>query len=126
MFICVNNQDMLCTYYVCIILKQYWKGPHTLHTLTAIKCCYLSYTPQLFFANATIFPTVFYESNDFLTNLFRKIIAVLCVVCKGLHNNLAQFYNKLNFDTTKAHKIMSTQQYKLLSTADLPDEQIVL
>ena len=65
-------------------------------------------------------------SNDFLTNLFRKIIAVLCVVCKGLHNNLAQFYNKLNFDTTKAHKIMSTQQYKLLSTADLPDEQIVL
>ena len=49
------------------------------------KCSYLPYTLRLFH-NCNIFPTVYYMSNNFLTDFFRKIFAVLCVVCKGLYS----------------------------------------
>ena len=56
----------------------------THYTRNCKKCSYLSYTLQPFFTTATIIFTVFYMSMDFLTDFFRKIFAVLCVVCEGL------------------------------------------
>ena len=55
------------------------------YTQNCKKCSYLPYTLQLFLTTATFFPAVFYMSNDFLTNFFRKIFAVSYVVCKGLY-----------------------------------------
>ena len=45
-------------------------------------------TITFFFTTATIFSTVFYMSNDVLTDFFRKTFAVSCVVCKGLKSGL--------------------------------------
>ena len=56
------------------------------YTKNCKKCSYLPYTHyNFFFSTATTFSTVFYMSNNFLTDFFRKILAVLCVVWKGLH-----------------------------------------
>ena len=48
------------------------------------KCSYLPYTLQLFFTTGTIFSMVLYMGNDFRNDFFRKIFAVLCVVCKAI------------------------------------------
>ena len=50
-------------------------GHRTLHTKLQ-KMQSSPYTLQLFCATTTIFSTVLYMSNNFLTDLFRKILAV--------------------------------------------------
>ena len=59
------------------------KGPRTLHTKLQ-KMQLLPYTPQLFFTTATIFQQFYIWSRIFTTIFLEKIIAVMCVVCKGL------------------------------------------
>ena len=56
---------------------------HTTHK-TAKNAVIFHTHYNFFFTTATIIFTVLYMSNDFLTDFFRKIFAVLCVVCEGL------------------------------------------
>ena len=58
-----------------------YRTPHT----KLQKMQYLQYTSQLFFYNCNNFLTVFYMSKSFLTDLFRRLLAASCVVCKGLY-----------------------------------------
>ena len=54
------------------------------YTQNCKKHISLPYTLQLLFTTATSFPTDFFMSNNTLSDFFRKIFAVLCIVCKGL------------------------------------------
>ena len=68
--------------------KPQFKGPRTQHT-------------KIVFTAATISTTVFYMTKDFLVDFFfRKIFAVLCVVCKGLNSNAQSTVYKVSLTTT--------------------------
>ena len=85
--------DMACAarlYPICDIsegpltrCRLKFQDPRTLHTKLQIMQLSSIHT-AIFFTAATIFSTVFYMNNDFLTNFLKKIFAVLCAVCKGL------------------------------------------
>ena len=54
------------------------------------KCSYLPYTPQLFSQLQQFFSTVLYTGNNFQRDIFGKIFAFLCVVCRGLNHAVIQ------------------------------------
>ena len=68
---------------------------HTIHETgkdVAIFHTYYNFLSQL----QQFFQHFFYMSNDFLTDFFRKIFAVLCVVCKGRDDNIIVVFHKLS------------------------------
>ena len=54
--------------------QNYAKGPRTLQ-LKLEKSSYRRYALQLFFATATIFPTVLYMGNDFHNEFLEKLLS---------------------------------------------------
>ena len=69
-----------------------FKGLSALHKKLQ-KCSYLPYTLQLVFTTATIFQQFYMWATIFTIIFFKKILAVFCLVCKGL--KLLIFINKI-------------------------------
>ena len=73
---------------IVFVRRLHTTGPRRLHETAKMMLSAIHNTN--FFTTATIFSTVFYMSNDFLTNFFRKTFAVLCVM-----------YNSFTTETAK-------------------------
>ena len=69
---------LISTHFVCPI-----RPSHTPHETA--KNAVIFHAHYNFFSQLQRFFHQFFMSNDFLTDLFRKIFAVLCVVCMGLN-----------------------------------------
>ena len=88
----ISVQNLLSFEKIEIILHEdvsdsciYLTPSHTTHNKTA-KNAVIFHTHYNFFSQLLrLFSTVFYMSNDFLTDFFRKIFAVSCIVYKGLY-----------------------------------------
>ena len=75
-----------------VALKLLAQGPRTLHTNTA-KNAVIFHTHYNFFLNCKDFFNSFLYEQLFLRDFFKKIFAVLCVVCKGIHTFMSlQFF----------------------------------
>ena len=85
------STEILTQYSVYIVSLMY-KGPRILHTLQKLPLS-CKRTTTFFFRYWNDCSRFFFVSNDFLTDFFRKIFAVSCVVCKGLNRArlLSQF-----------------------------------
>ena len=83
----ISVQNLLSFEKIEIILHEdvsdsciYLTPSHTTHNETAKN----THTHYNFFSQLLrFFSTVFYMSNNFLIDFFRKIFAVSCIVCKG-------------------------------------------
>ena len=69
------------------------------------KCSYCPYTLQHFSQLQRFFLQFFIWATTFLTNFFRKIFAVLWVVCKGLKDVMLCIFHLVVYQSTTQKKL---------------------
>ena len=87
----IHSQPALQLQRTIYIKTFYWCSLNALalYTRNCEKCSYLPYTltPQHFSQLQWFLQQFFYKGNDFHNVFFRKIFAILCVICEGLLSN---------------------------------------